>query len=144
GSAGNGVWGGTPTQEVMNNYEWSRLNTATADDTTRAGIFDKTLIWLIGRDHPTVAVTAPNGGETFTTSPVSVSWTEAFDGATAGSRKIEYSDDAGQSWTLITASPGTSPYSWNISSLPNSNLYRVRVTVVDNGSPTLTGQDMSN
>ena len=33
---------------------------------TRADILDKMLIWLMGRDHPTADLTAPNGGENVT------------------------------------------------------------------------------
>ena len=49
-----------------NFYEWAQLNAATVDDVTRSDILDKTLIWLVGHDHPSVTVTAPNGGETLT------------------------------------------------------------------------------
>ena len=46
------VWGGTPRKVSSNFFEWSQLNAATADDMTRSDILDKTLIWLVGHDHP--------------------------------------------------------------------------------------------
>jgi len=145
GSPDSAVWGGTATKQTINNYEWTRLNASVADDTTRASILDKTLVWLVGREHPLVTVTAPNGGETFTGSTVAISWTEVTGGGTGvGSRTIEYSDDAGQSWHLVTSAAGASPYNWDVTSVPNGNSYLVRTRVVDNGHPALTGQDASN
>jgi hypothetical protein len=145
GNPGDAVWGGQPTKIVGNFYEWAHLNVANPNDGTRADVLDKTLIWLIGHDHPDVTVVAPNGGEVFAAGPVSISWTESADGGHAiASRAIYYSSNGGESWTLITSSPGTSPYSWNIAGLPNGNQYRVRVSVVDNGSPVLSRRDDSN
>lgn len=139
------VWGGTPRKVSSNFYEWTQLNAATVDDVTRSDILDKTLIWLIGHDHPTVTVTAPNGGESFTGNTASISWTEATDtGYTVASRRIYYSDNSGDSWTLITLSAGPSPYSWDISSIPNGIQYRVRVLLGDSGAPPLSASDASN
>lgn len=145
GHPDSAVWGGQVTRTVTQCYEWSRLNQAVSDDATRAGILSSTLRWLIGRSRPGVTVTAPNGGEVFVSSPVSVSWTESPDGGTSvDSRRIEYSDDGGESWNLVTAAPGSSPYSWNISALPNAATYLVRVVATDDGTPDLTGVDASN
>lgn len=147
GTPGVGVWGGTPTRTVSMFFEWLCLNNATADDPTRADVLDKTLQWLIGGDHPDGQILAPNGGESFASGPVSISWTAATDtgsGRNLAATRLEYSDDGGQSWILITDAPGSSPYSWDISALPTSALYRVRVVVTDDGSPTLSGTDASD
>jgi hypothetical protein len=147
GTGGTGVWGGTPTKTVSMFLEWININEATDNDPVRADILDKTLIWLIGADHPDAAIVSPNGGNTFTTSPVSVSWTQAADGANGrsiASTRLEYSDDGGMSWSLITASPGSSPYSWDVSALPTGQTYRVRAVVGDDGSPQLVGADASD
>jgi len=107
-------------------------------------VLDKTLIWLIGRDHPTVDLTAPNGGEVFVASPVSITWTEsAASGFAIAARKVYYSGDSGNTWNLITASPGASPYSWDVSAIPNGIQYRIRIVVEDNGTPVLSGVDVS-
>jgi hypothetical protein len=150
GSAGVGdpasaVWGGTPRKVSSNFYEWAQLNAAIADDATRSDILDKTLIWLVGHDHPSAAVTAPNGGETYAGNTASIAWTEVTDtGYAVASRRIYYSDNGGDSWTLITSSPGPSPYSWDISAIPNGIQYRVRVLLADDGAPALSASDGSN
>lgn len=144
GDPSRAVWGGTPVKVASNFFEWSRLNASTPNDATRAAILDKTLIWLIGHDHPTFDLVAPNGGEVFTGSTISISWTEAAaPGFSIASRKIYYSDNSGDRWNLITSSPGTSPYTWNISSIPNGVDYRIKMVISDNGTPALTGVDAS-
>jgi len=143
GTNGVGVWGGQPTRTVSMFWEWINLNNA-AD---RADVLDRTLQYLIGGDHPDAAVSSPNGGNVFTTSPVSVSWTASADGASGrnlATTRLEYSDDSGMSWNLITASPGSSPYLWDVSGLPTDTNYRVRVVVEDDGSPVLAFADASD
>ncbi len=147
GTPGVGVWGGTPTRTASMFVEWTRINAASNQDAARNDILDKTVRWLIGGDHPDAAIVSPNGGEVLTTSPVSVSWTSATDvanGRNPASTKLEYSTDGGLSWTLITSSPGTSPYSWNVTGIPASVLVQVRATVTDDGTPVLSGSDASN
>lgn len=147
GTPGVGVWGGQKTRTVSMFLEWLQFNAATENDATRAAILDKTIQYLIGGDHPDATIVAPNGGGTFVASPISISWTSGADtgnGRNLASTRLEYSDDGGNSWTLITTSPGSSPYSWNVSALPSAPTYRVRAIVTDDGSPTLTGQDASN
>lgn len=135
------VWGGTPTKIVVNNYEWSQI----VNQAQREDILDQTLIWLIGHDHPDAAITSPNGGETITDPSASISWTETpYGGQNIAARSLYYSSDAGTSWNLITASPGTSPYTWDTSVLPNGSHYLVRVDLSDDASPALRGSDASN
>jgi hypothetical protein len=139
------VWGGTPRKVSSNFYEWAQLNAATADDVTRSDILDKTLIWLVGHDHPSVTVTTPNGGETLPGNTASIAWVEGTDtGYTVASRRIYYSDNSGDSWTLITSSAGPSPYSWDLSAIPNGIQYRVRVLLADSGAPALSSSDGSD
>ena len=147
GTNGVGVWGGQPTRVVSMFFEWLQINAALENDATRAAVLDKTLQWLVGGDHPDATIVSPNGGESFTTGTVSVSWTATTDtgtGRNLGSVRLEYSDDGGMSWNLITATPGASPYSWNVSALPTASTYRVRAVVTDTGSPELAGLDASN
>ena len=40
------------TRCSSNFFEWAHLNDTVADDVVRADVLDKTLIWLVGRDHP--------------------------------------------------------------------------------------------
>jgi hypothetical protein len=145
GDPGDAFWGGQQTKISANFYEWTQINAATTGDATRADVLDKTIVWLVGHDHPDVTVSAPDGGETFVSGPVSISWTESADtGRTIASRGIYYSGNGGESWTLITSAPGASPYSWDITGLPNGNRYRVRVSVLDDGTPVLGGRDESD
>ncbi|MBZ0267557.1 S8 family serine peptidase, partial [bacterium] len=111
GTPGVGVWGGQPTRTVFMAWEFLNLNNAT----DRADVLDETVQYLIGGDHPDAAIVSPNGGGTITTSPASISWTAGTDvgaGRNLGGVRLEYSDDSGMSWNLITAAPGSSPYSW--------------------------------
>jgi len=139
------VWGGTPRKVSSNFFEWSRLNAAVEDDATRADVLDKTIIWLVGHDHPEASLTGPNGGETYTGAAVTVSWTEIVDsGYSVSSRKIYYSDNGGDRWNLITAAAGPSPYSWDISAIPNGAQYRIKIILADNASPALSAADISD
>ncbi len=141
GSPADALWGGTPTKLVTNCLEWSQISDAAA----REDILDKTLIWLIGRDHPDAAVASPNGGEEITDDDASIAWTEtAFGGESIATRALLYSSDGGSSWNLITGSAGAPPYTWDVSGLPNGEEYRVRVVVTDTGAPPLGGEDVSD
>ena len=141
GSPANAVWGGTPSRLLYNAFEWGQIVMAS----DRTGILDKSLLWLIGKDHPDAAVTAPNGAEVVTGTTTAVSWTETpHDGASIATRAVYYSTDGGASWNLVTANAGTSPYTWDVSGLENGGSYRVRVEVTDDGDPALRGRDASD
>ncbi len=146
GSAGTAVWAALPSRLATLYYEWTAVDPPfTSPSAIRNDILDKTLTWLMGRPRPTVTVTSPNGGEVVTTSPLSISWTEAAgSGRTIASRAIDYSSDGGDSWIPITASAGPSPYSWDLSYVPNSSRCLVRVRVIDDGAPSLSASDVSN
>ncbi len=145
GTPGSGVWGGANSRLATMYFEWSGINPAAfPSSVTRRDVMKKTLIWLMGRDKPNVAVTAPNGGEVITTASTNITWTESSDGATVTARTLEYSLDNGRSWTIITTSAGPSPYVWNLGSVTNSALARVRVRVTDNGTPGFSGHDVSD
>lgn len=143
GSAAQGVWGGQTSRLATNYFEWAMIDNANEASALRNDILQKTLVWLIGRDKPTVAVTSPNGGEVVTSSSVNIAWTETVPGGVA-SRAIEYSLDGGASWTPITAAPGVSPYTWSLASVPNSSQALVRVRVTDAGTPNLSTTDPSD
>jgi hypothetical protein len=145
GTPGTGVWAGSTSKLVAMYFEWTGVDVLNASSTIRNSIMQSTLLWLIGRQQPTVAVSAPNGGEVLTGSSVNITWTETTYGGTGvGSRIIEYSPDNGQSWTTLSTSAGPSPYAWDLTSVPNSNSARVRVRIVDDGTPVLSGVDASN
>jgi hypothetical protein len=145
GTPGGGVWGGKNTRLTSMFLEWSNIDPITdLNSAIRREVMRKTLAWLLGRDKPNLTVTAPNGGETITTSSTSISWNETLDGAAAAQRVIEYSANGGASWTVLTTSAGPSPYSWDLTAVPNTASARVRVRVTDDGDPPFTGYDLSD
>ena len=142
GTPGDGVWGGRRTRVVFNGFEITQIDTTNPNSPTRTDILNNMFIWLIGHDHPDVTLSSPVGGQTYTSSPITISWTaSAYGGATIDTTWIEYSPDAGQTWYTIASGTGmTSPYSWNVSAMQNRTTYRVRVTVCDAGVyPSMKG-----
>jgi hypothetical protein len=145
GHPDSAVWGGTKSRGATYCFEWSRLNASNDDDYTRAAVLDKTVRWLIGRDHPDVVLTTFASGGTITSSPVTIRWNETtYGGAGAGQRRIEWSGDGGASWNTISPNAGPSPYSWNLAGVPNGTTLRIRVLVADGGNPPLHGMDASD
>jgi len=91
-------------------------------------------------------VTAPNGGETFVSNTENITWSAAtFGGTNPDARKIEYSPDGGLSWILVTADAGAPPpYAWDLSSVSNTPLALVRITLTDDGTPAFSSVDLSD
>ena len=145
GTPGVGVWGGTPSRLATMYFEWSTMDNALDPSTIRNDVLQKTLVWLIGRDKPQIAVTAPNGGEVLTGASVNITWTESVpSGAGVGSRSVEYSLDGGQRWVTLSSNAGPSPYAWDLTTVPNTTLGLVRVRLLDGGTPSLSATDVSN
>ncbi len=145
GSGATALWGGQPSRIVSSFLEFTAMDPPhTSPSATRDTVLNRTLNWMFGRPRPTVDLTSPNGGETITTSPASISWNETVGpGMSAASRTLEYSTDGGDSWTTITTGAGTSPYSWDLTGIPNTTAARVRIRLVDNGTPSLRAADAS-
>ena len=147
GTVGVGVWGGTPSRAVAFYFEWSGLGfvSGVTTNSIRTDVLNRTIVWFIGRDHPAVRVSAPNGAETITTNTVQVNWTRTTSGAVVSSQTLYYSANSGEQWNFLgTAPPAATSFTWDVSSLANGGRYRVRVVVTDNGSPSLTGADASD
>jgi hypothetical protein len=149
GTAGVGVWGGTPTKAVVFYFEFTGINfvSGVVSNPTRTDILNRTIIWLVGRDHPAVRVQSPNGGELITTPTAPITWTrQAFGGLNIAAQTLFYSDNSGQSWNRILPDPlpTDTSYVWTVSGLPNGGRYRVRVVAQDDGTPFLAGADASD
>ncbi len=87
---------------------------------------------------PTVTVSSPNGGENWTINTTrSITWTYT---GTIANVKIEYSINAGSTWTTIIASTSnTGSYAWTV---PNNPATTCRVRVSDASASTTN--DISN
>ena len=99
--------------------------------------------FIIDNTIPTVTVISPDGGENWLDGTIrNITWaaTDANFGATPIT--IEYSIDAGTSWTVIAADvENTGSYPWTVPNLNSSNCL-VKVTAVDLAGNT--GSDQSN
>lgn len=146
GSPANAFWGGTVSRTLIMSQEFTGMVSPNGTpDTSRTGILDRALLWLLGRERPTVLLAAPNGGEVLTSSPTNITWNETVGaGRTVASRKIEYSTDGGDSWTTLTTSAGPSPYVWDTTPIANSPLVKVRIRITDDGAPAFSSTDESN
>jgi hypothetical protein len=143
GVPGASLWAGQPSRLSAMYFEWSGIDPHAATSPVRDTVLAGTLDWLIGRSRPIVALTAPNGGATFTGDAIEVAWTENGDRPIA-SRTLEYSLDGGDSWATIATGVGPSPYSWNVTGIPNTIRGRARVRITDDGSPNLSRMDASD
>ena len=75
--------------------------------------------------QPTITVTSPNGGESWTATDVhNITWTSV----NVATVSIDYSTDSGGSWLPVTSStPSTGSFSWTLPDVTSSTCY-VRVT----------------
>jgi hypothetical protein len=146
GSSSNATWGGQPSRLISSFLEFTAMRPPnTSPDAVRDTILDRSLVWLFGRARALASVVSPNGGEILTTSPAGITWNESVaPGRTVVNRTIEYSLDGGDSWTTIVTGVGPSPYAWDLSGVPNTTRARVRVTILDDGTPAFHGADASN
>ena len=157
GTAGVGAWGGTPSRLEYFAWEITSLDTNATDlrvnSTVRAQILDNALRWLVGvststldRDHPSVNLTAPAAG-VYAGSTILVNWTAAAYGPGIGlaNFSLAYSPDGGQTWMdIATVSGDQRSFNWSTAGLRNGRAYLLRVFASDNGTPSLTGEAVSN
>ena len=95
-------------------------------------VMQRVLDWLKA-PGPTINVISPNGGEAwFVDSTYDIQWESiSFD----DSVKIEYSVDAGATWSPIDSTDDT-VYSWPVPDGTTSDSCLIRVSSLDKGSPT--------
>ncbi|MDD5503550.1 MAG: hypothetical protein PHH26_08855, partial [Candidatus Thermoplasmatota archaeon] len=77
-----------------------------------------------------IAVTAPNGAETWSGTQA-ITWT-ATGGAGTDNVKIEYSANSGGTWTTIIASVAATPstYNWNTVGKTDGTAYKIKISDV--------------
>jgi hypothetical protein len=85
---------------------------------------------------PTLTVTSPNGGETWTVGTTqSITWTSSN---LTGNVKLEYSTNGGATWVVIAANTANDgEHSWQVPNAPTTQ-GRVRITSVSLGTVTDT------
>ncbi len=97
---------------------------------------DLTNVSLTNFFAPTVAVTAPNGGETFEEGVITITWTgsDANDDETL-QYTVEVSNDTGATWKLVVFGTTGTSATWDSTSsfygLPAGNQFMVRVNCTD-------------
>ncbi len=157
GTAGTGAWGGAPSRLVYFAFEISGVDSTLTNlnpgSTTRAAILDAALRWLVStsattpdRDHPDVAITAPNGG-VISGDSIAVAWSATAYGSGVGIAgfTLESSADGGQIWTIIaTPLPGNRTFTWDIRTVPNGDRYLLRIRAQDDGTPSLSAEDATD
>jgi len=146
GTLGDGIWGGYKSRVVSNAFEITQIDTADKNSSIRIDIINKLFIWLIGHDHPDVTISQPVAGNTYTTSPIKIKWTSSvYGGAALDTTWIEYSNNGGSSWNLISKSATynlNDSINWDINGLTNGSQYQVRVRAMDkNVYPPMMGMD---
>ena len=143
GTAGQGVWGGTPSKVVFESQELFRVDPDQHHGTNRGNVFNATIVWLVGGYHPKVKITTPASGQTYS-GTLNVAWNAiAFGGKSISKQTLYYSEDNGQTMKfLTTVPPGTFTYAWDTTKVNNSNMYCLKVVVEDSGTPPLSGSDM--
>ena len=91
---------------------------------------------------PIVKVNYPNGGESIN-GTIDILWTASDDFDDELSIDIEYSNDSGVSWYIISPNEDNDgSYEWNTSLLPEGNYYMIRITAMDNSGHS--ANDTSN
>ncbi len=111
-------------------------------DATRADIVDKSVSWLLGNNHPTVTLSAPTGGETWSGTN-SITWSKDDPDADNVYVDIYISDDSGQTWVQESSGETGTSYSWDTTTVENGDTYRVKLYAYDDGTPSLNDVDSS-
>ena len=93
---------------------------------------DRSGVFSVDNTLPTIALSAPDGGELVGAGGL-VTW-DTTD-ANPGTVQILASNDSGATFgiTVATAAPDTGTYNWDASGLPNGTTYRVQVLATDRG-----------
>jgi len=130
------------TPASANSYSWTVPNVSSTNclvkitDTANATVTDQSNAVFTIVQPGTVAVTSPNGGESWTASSShNITWT--YSGVT--NVTLLYSTNNGGGWTQITASTAASSgsYSWTV---PNVSSATCLVKITDTANATVTDQ----
>ena len=135
--------GTAPAKMVYEAFAHEMLGTwnPPAIDPIRVDILNKTIIWLLGGNHPYLTLTSPVGGETFSTSPATITWSAS----SANTIDLYYSNNSGSAWQPVPGGiglPGAqASFDWDLTSVPNGFNYRIKI--VATGAASLMAMDES-
>jgi len=103
--------------------------------------YDGTLLATLtaGSTAPTVALTSPNGGQTFGSGPINIAWTASEAGGSELSYTIEYSADNGNTWQTLAMDWPEQSFVINGAQLPATTQGLISVIASD-GFNTATAQ----
>ena len=103
--------------------------------------YDGTLLATLtaGATAPTVALTSPNGGQTFGSGPINIAWTASDAGGETLSYTIEYSADNGNTWQTLAVDWPEQSFVVNGAQLPATTQGLISVIASD-GFNTATAQ----
>ena len=135
---GSTLTGGTGTVTI------NSVTLRDCDNVTLASAIGTTASVTVDRSVPTVAVTSPNGGETWVAGSVhAITWTASdAEGVAANGVTLEYSANNGGSWLPVASGLANSgSFSWTIPNTPTASAL-VRATVADVNANVAT--DASN
>lgn len=107
-----------------------KLRITDSDNTTTSDVCASTFSII---ETPTITVTSPNGGETWIIGAVdTIKWTSN----SVTNVKLEYSINAGSSWTTITASTvSDGSYAWTV---PNASSTMAKIRITDTSRSGVT------
>ena len=127
---------------VSMRYDWDSDSDGIMNlyDSDNSHFWINVLSWLSENRAPTVHVTSPNGGETFSSDEL-ITWTAVDGNNDPMTYNVLYSDDNGGSWSTLATGLSSTSYLWDTATFDDGVEYRIRVTATDG---ELTGQDASN
>lgn len=112
----------------------AELVEAPAGDIVRVDLFELGILRdsrIVSANAPTVTLTFPNGGETLTAVPTTVTWNAADIDGDVLEATLLYSNDAGTSWSSLAAGITASSVDIDPSMLAGSGQVLLRVLVSD-------------
>ena len=152
---GGGSWSPiiTLTDTLLSGYSWTvpsvdsiqcKVKVTATDDAANSDSDVSNAVFTIDSTLPTVAVTAPNGGEVWEEGTShDITWTASDDDLVYASIAIDYSTDGGATWTRVASTEDNDgTYTWSTLPAVYSTQSLVKVTATDVAGNS--GSDVSN
>ena len=108
----------------------TQIESALIEYTEPNGSQKASVLFMAYSENPVVTLLKPNGNEILhPEEEVDILWS-AYDNDGISLVKIEYSEDNGDSWNIITYEYDSSSYTWEVPSIQSMNC-RIRLTALD-------------